>query len=116
MVIVFTMNFSVLAMCIGGVLSSHIALFINTYYTGKLIHVGYFVQMKDLLPSFLFSITMGLLVYVSTFVFSNMLVQLIVGIVLGITYYFLVSSLFKSHELDYIKLLLRENLVKRYRK
>jgi O-antigen/teichoic acid export membrane protein len=115
-VILFTMNYSVMAMCIGGVLSSHIALFINTYYTGRLINVGYFVQMKDLLPSFLFSITMGLLVYGSTFVFSNMLVQLIVGIVIGVTYYYLVSVIFKSHELDYIKLLLRENLVKRFRK
>jgi O-antigen/teichoic acid export membrane protein len=116
LVILITMNYSVLAMCFGGVLSSHIALFINTYYTGKLIHVGYFVQMKDLLPSFLFSTTMGLLVYASTLVFSNMLIQLFVGIVLGITYYYFVSVLFKSHELDYIKLLLRENLVKRYRK
>ena len=116
LVVLFTMNFSVMAMCIGGVLSSHIALFINTYYTGKIIHVGYFVQMKDLLPSFLFSITMGFLVYASTFVFSNMLVQLIVGVIIGITYYYLVSVLFKSSELDYIKLLLRENLVKRPRK
>lgn len=115
-VILFTMNFSVMAMCIGGVLSSHIALFINTYYTGKLINVGYFVQMKDLLPSFLFSFTMGLLVYGSTFVFYNMFVQLIVGIVIGVTYYYLVSVIFKSHELEYIKLILRENLVKRFRK
>ncbi len=116
LVILITMNYSVLAMCFGGVLSSHIALFINTYYTGKLIHVGYFVQMKDLLPSFLFSTTMGLLVYASTLVFSNMLIQLFVGIGIGITYYYFVSVLFKSNELDYIKLLLRENLVKRYRK
>lgn len=115
-VILITMNYSVLAMCIGGVLSSHIALFINTYYTGKLIHVGYFVQMKDLLPSFLFSTTMGLFVYISTLFFQNLLVQLVVGIFIGITYYYLVSILFKSHELDYIKLLLRDNLIKRYRK
>ena len=115
MVILFTMNYSVLAMCLGGVLSSHIALFINTYYTGKIINVGYFVQMKDLFPSFLFATTMGSLVYVSTFIFSNMLVQLIAGIVIGITYYYLVSVIFKSHELEYIKLLLRENFVKRFR-
>lgn len=115
-VILITMNYSVLAMCLGGVISSHIALFINTYYTGKLIQVGYFVQMKDLLPSFLFSTTMGLFVYISTLFFQNLLVQLVVGIFLGITYYYLVSILFKSHELDYIKLLLRDNLIKRYRK
>lgn len=112
-VILFTMNISVMAMCVGSVLTSFIALYINTYYTGKIIHVGFFIQIRDLFPSFFFAASMGILVYVSTFFISNMFLQLLIGIIIGISYYYLVSLFFKSEELAYIKQLLKNNLIKR---
>lgn len=115
-IILITMNISIMAMCIGSVFSSYIALYINTYYTGKLINVGFFKQMKDLLPSLLYASSMGILVYATTFIINNHLLQLIVGIPLGILYYLTVSTLFKSEELAYIKLLLKENVFKKYGK
>ena len=84
-------------MCVGGVVSSYLALYINTYYTGKLIHVGYFMQLKDLLPSFLYSLSMGAFIYIVTSFIPNMTLQLIVGIILGITYYLLISPIFVTH-------------------
>ncbi len=113
LIILITMNISVMAMCIGSVISNYIALYINTYYTGKLIHVGYFMQMRDLLPSFLYSITMGAFVYALTMAIPNLTVQLIIGIVSGIAYYLSVSAIFKSSELAYVRLLLKENLAKK---
>jgi O-antigen/teichoic acid export membrane protein len=115
-VILITMNFSVMAMCVGSVITSYLCLYINTHYTGKLIHVGFFLQMRDLLPSFFYAISMGALVYTSTLFIHNLLLQLIIGIPLGIIYYLAVSVLFKSDELAYVKLLLKENVLNRYGK
>ena len=113
-ILFITIRYSVLIMCVGGVVSSYLALYINTYYTGKLIHVGYFMQLKDLLPSFLYSLSMGAFIYIVTSFIPNMTLQLIVGIILGITYYLLISAIFKSPELAYIKVLLRDNVLKKY--
>ena len=105
-----------MAMCIGSVIISYICLYINTYYTGKLINVGFFLQMKDLLPSFIYATSMGALVYASTFFIHDIRLQLIIGIPLGILYYLAVSVLFKSDELAYVRELLKENVLKKYGK
>ena len=113
-ILLITMRYSVLIMCVGSVIMSYLSLYINTYYTGKLIKVGILMQLRDLLPSFLYSLSMGVLVYVVTLCIPNMSIQLIVGIIIGIAYYLLISSLFKSSELAYVKLLLRKNLLNKY--
>lgn len=115
-VIIITINYNVMAMCIGSVITSYIALYINTYYTGKLIHVGFFMQMRDLLPSFFYATSMGALVYASTLFINDLRLQLIIGIPLGILYYLAVSILFKSDELAYVRELLKENVFKKYGK
>lgn len=43
--------FGIMAMCYGTVVSSVLCLVINTYYTGRLIGVGFVRQMRDLLPT-----------------------------------------------------------------
>jgi O-antigen/teichoic acid export membrane protein len=113
-ILLITMRYGVLAMCIGSVIMSYLSLYINTYYTGKLIKVGFSLQMNDLRPSFLYSFSMGVLVYGTTLIIPNMLVQLLVGIILGVAYYIFISTIFKSKELAYVKLLLRENIIKKY--
>lgn len=45
-------------MCYGNIVNSIIALVINTHYTGKLLNLGFFTQMKDLLPSLVLSVVM----------------------------------------------------------
>lgn len=48
--------FGVLAICISKIIYTQIAVFINTYYTGKLFGLGYFTQIKDFSKYFIFSI------------------------------------------------------------
>jgi O-antigen/teichoic acid export membrane protein len=115
-VLIITMNISLMAMCVGTVITSYLCLYINTFYTGKLINVGFFMQMKDLIPSFAFAVSMGVVVYATTFIIPNLILQIVFGIIIGIAYYLVVSILFKSSELAYVKLLLRENVFKRYGK
>ena len=50
-VLCITAPFGLVVMCYGQIFNSIVALVINTYYTGKLINVGFIRQMKDLLPT-----------------------------------------------------------------
>ena len=113
-ILLITMRISVLAMCFGFVVNSYLCLYVNTYYTGKLIQVGFLRQMMDLLPSFLYSLSMGALVYTTTLFIPSMFIKLLVGIILGIAYYLFVSTLFKSKELTYVKILLKDNLISKF--
>ena len=51
--------FGIMGICIGAVCTSIICLAINTYYTGKLIHVGFIRQMMDMAPTLLNALAMG---------------------------------------------------------
>ena len=104
--LVATTSFGVLVMCYGSIVSGLLALFINTYYTGKFIHVGFLRQMRDLSGVLFASLSMFALVYCLTMLFTNSIVQLIVGIVVGVAYFALVCLVFKFDEIDYIKSLI----------
>ena len=82
-----TIPHGIIWMVSGGIVSSMIALIINTYYTGKLIQVGYLRQMGDLLPVFGVSFAMWLVIHASFLLTTNIYAQLIIGIVVGIVFY-----------------------------
>lgn len=103
-----TIPMGLIAMCTGGVFTSMIALVINTYYTGKLIGVGYFRQMQDLFPTFILSISMGAIVYYAINSLSlSPIAQLGIGICIGIIYYISMAFLFKFAEVKELIDLLR---------
>lgn len=101
-VILITFPFGVLYMCVGSVCSSILCLVINTYYTGKLIHVGFLMQMRDLLPTILYSLSMGVLVYGVTLFFDSNLLKIAVGMLVGLLYYPSVAYFTKSSEFSYL--------------
>ncbi|MCL1933211.1 MAG: lipopolysaccharide biosynthesis protein [Candidatus Azobacteroides sp.] len=105
-ILCITIPLGVVAMCWGMVVSSLIALFINTYYTGKLIQVGYLKQMKDLLPILGNSFSMGILVWGITQLIHIHIFALIIGITSGAIWYYCIARLTQSKELQEIKSLL----------
>ena len=84
----------------GSIFTSMIALIINTYYTGKLINVGYLKQMGDLLPVIGVSFAMWLLIHASLLATSNIYIQLVVGVIVGIIVYLAGAKLFLRKEWD----------------
>lgn len=103
-----TIPMGLVAMCIGSFFSSMIALVINTHYTGKLIGVGFFRQMSDLMPTFLLSVSMGAFVYLIINILNiHPIAQLVIGIVIGILYYVLLALLFKFTEFKELLQLLK---------
>ncbi len=115
LVIAVTLPLGLVYMCLGSVFSSVFFLFINTYYTGKFIHITFLRQMKDISPTIFYSLSMGMIVIVITSFFSSPILKLIAGVVIGATYYIAISLITKSSDLAYLRLLIRENLSKKKR-
>ena len=89
----------IVAMCYFSILSSLISLFINTYYTGVLINVGFQKQMRDIFPTLLLSMIMFSIVIISIHFIENIYIQLVVGILVGAIIYLGGSYLLKFPEL-----------------
>lgn len=100
--IIIAVPFGIIWMCIGRVITSILCLAVNTYYTGKLIHVGFIKQMGDLLPILLLSLFNGAIVLGITYFIDNMALQVVIGLVTGIVVYIATAYLLKFKELDFI--------------
>lgn len=107
-IIAVSLPYGLIVMCYAQILSSLICLIINTYYTGKLIGVGFFVQIKDLLPILLLSVSMFLVVYFSINHFENDMTKLLLGVLIGALYYFTLSVLLRMPELIELKSLIKK--------
>ena len=94
-----TIPFGLLAMCWGSVASNIIALVINTHYTGRLIGIGFFTQMKDLLPVILQSAAMGAAVWLISLALPPEWLKLVAGTLAGMAIYLLISRLSGSSDL-----------------
>lgn len=82
------------------VLDSYIALFINTYYSGKEIEYPVKEQMKDLVPIYAVTAIMGGVVYfIGEFLLSGSFLAMLLQIAIGITFYVALSKLAKIDEL-----------------
>ena len=101
-IMIITIPMGVLAMCWGMVISSLISLFLNTHYTGKLIKVGYLVQMRDLLPILCVSCVMGGVSFLVVNSISVEWLSLLLGVVVGGALYLTLSYIFLRDEVDYI--------------
>ena len=93
--------------CCGNILSSIISLIINTYYTGKLIHIGLFKQMRDLMPIIILSLVMFGVILLANHFITNLYIQIIIGGIIGVTVYLGGAILFKFKELNDVKYMLK---------
>lgn len=92
--------FGIMGICIGSIFTSIICLAINTYYTGKLINVGFFRQMMDMTPTLINSLVMGAVVYLAVMPIDNNALKLVAGVPLGMILYFAVARVFRLPELQ----------------
>ena len=110
--ICITIPFGIIAMCYGSIISSIICLIINTYYTGKLINVGFLKQMRDLFPTLLLSISMFMIVLYTINFTSNAIIKLCIGISMGMISYIGGSYFLRFAELKDITSILKKKSIK----
>ena len=107
-ILVFSIQFGLLAMCWIGILGSLISLIVNTYYTGKLIKVGFLVQMRDLSGTLITSLLTFCLAWAVTLFVKGVIIQLIIGVVAGSVFFVGTCFLFRFKEIEFLKSIVRQ--------
>lgn len=107
LILICTIPLGVTAMCWGLVVGSVFSLVMNTYYTGKLIKVGFFIQMKDLLPTLVNSVIMGGIAYYIVNNIDSSIISLIAACSMATAFYFTTSYLLKFPELKEVLLIIK---------
>lgn len=86
-ILCISVPFGIIALCYSSIITSIICLILNTYYTGKLIRVGLIQQLADICTTLIISITMwGVILFTNSFV-SSIIIQMIVGPIIGSAFY-----------------------------
>jgi O-antigen/teichoic acid export membrane protein len=112
MVISITLQFGIIGLIWGQLISSILAFFINTHYTGKFLNYTAWQQTKDILPTIFLSFLIGLLLWgldnmLRDYHFSD-IIRLLIGGTVGISAYVGVARLFKMGSLqEFIKLIVK---------
>lgn len=101
--IALTLPFGLIVFCSAQILNSFLSLVINTHYTGKILNIGFFDQMKDLIPIFGLSMLTFIAVSTANMFIENYCLQLIIGLTLGSCVYIGGSIIFDFSELSYVK-------------
>lgn len=105
--IAISIPFGIFGLLWGSVISSALALFINSYYSGKFINYNVVEQIKDVAPIVLISVTAGLLTWGTDAILMKFqsidLIRLILGSLAGVLSYAAMAILFKFQSLHDIK-------------
>ena len=112
LILVASIPFGITVMCWGLILYSFADMSIITLYTNKLMKLSLPDQMKAIMPIILLNAAMGLLAFGSTYLFTNPLLKLLVGLVAGVGFFFAASSLGKFEEFRFLVDLIRKKLKK----
>lgn len=86
---------SPIAIAMTGVFTTFISCFVNAYPNKKLINYSYFEQMKDLIPSFILSILMLVVVLLVGLLPIPTIAVLLLQVLVGTAVYFLSSAIFR---------------------
>jgi len=97
-----TMNHGVMAIALSLIVSTITSSFINAYPNRKLLKYGYIDQIRDIMPSFLISSFMGIVIYLLCFIIKNSLLLIISQITLGCLIYIISSKLLCLESFNYI--------------
>lgn len=108
-ILISSIPFGLVMMCYATIVSSLLCLFINTYYTGRIIGVGFLFQMRDILPTFLLSMSIWAIITTTIHLLDNMYWQLVTGVILAALIFILSVHLFRFQELSYIKKYIRHH-------
>lgn len=98
-----TIFISVEAMAYSLLISTLTSMIINSWPNKKLLNYSFLEQMKDILPSILLAVCMGVVVYLIGFLPVPTLPLLIIQVICGGVIYLLCSALLKLEPYEYTK-------------
>lgn len=101
--IIFTMQFGPVAIAVGILVSNILNQIIDSWPNRKLLKYSYIEQLKDIFPSVLLSVGMGMIVWCVSFLNLSVFITLAIQILLGAATYILGSILFRIDSFVYLK-------------
>ena len=101
-ILVVSVPFGLVGLCIGRVLYGIIATLLNMTYTKRFIDLSIWGQAKLILPSLVLSLIMATGSYSVTLIGLNHALQLFLGITIGLILYLISAKLFKMDAMNYI--------------
>ncbi|HIF9210044.1 TPA: lipopolysaccharide biosynthesis protein [Photobacterium damselae] len=101
-VLVITIPLGIKAICIGIVIQSYLALFINTYYTGKLTSLTMLKQFKSLICIWLLTLGCAAIASFWYLIISNDIIQLGLIIFTALSSYLIVIKYLQSDLFDFM--------------
>lgn len=107
-IIIITSRYSPYIMAIGTVLSGIISSFINSYPNKKLLNYSYIEQMKDITPSLLISIIMGVIVHLIQLLEYNDILTILFQVIFGGIVYIGLSYITKNESFKYLKKIFKQ--------
>lgn len=102
-IVLITMKISMLAIGIGAIVYTIFAGFVNMFPNRKLIDYSFHEQIFDIMPSFLLSVFMALVVWKLPISDMNICAQISIQIFVGMIIYLAGSVVFKLESFQYIK-------------
>lgn len=106
-------QFGIMGLVWSSVISNYMALFVNTYYSSDMISYSSKNQFLDMLPTFIIGGSMfGVVSFVLTYMDNTQLIlQILIGTVTSILFYFIVNRILKTEPLIYLLTLLKEKKI-----
>lgn len=112
-ILIVSMDYGIFAVALGGLLSGIISSFINSYPNLKLLNYSYKEQIKDILPSLILSLIMGLVVYGFLFFNISLYLTLVIQVFTGAIVYIGLAKLFKLECYEYLLFTIKDILIKK---
>ena len=100
--LLITMNLSVMAMAYSLLISGLISQVINSWPNRYLLKYSYIDQIKDILPNIVMALIMGVFVYFINYLNLSVLVSLMIQIILGGIIYLVLSIFTKNDSFIYL--------------
>lgn len=107
-ILIISMQYGVMAIALSQIVAIIINSLVNAFPNRKLLKYGYIEQLKDMMPSFLIAVLMGVVIYPIKFVIHNNFLLIILQVLAGVPVYILLTKLFKIDNLDYLLGVLRK--------
>ncbi len=97
-ILLITLPFGIKMLCAGLIVYSFADIFIITRYSGKVINITLWRQIKEILSIFLLAVSMGGIVYIVQLLFHLVILKILVGSIVGLFYYLWFAYMLKMDE------------------
>lgn len=112
LLLLITMNISVIAMAYSLLITSFLSQIINSWPNKKLLNYSYIDQMKDILPSIILAVIMGGIINVFNLLNLSIILKLMIQVIVGGIIYITGAKLLNLEGFNYLLNMLKEIIKK----